>query len=328
MVRKQALRRVGALALAWLGIGLWPCTSAAADTVAFTIEDSRIVESSGLARDTRADLYWTVNDSGDEGMAYGITAAGDVEGTLEFRVSPTDVEAVAMSGTRLYVGDIGDNRAVRPEVTVFYFDNPEADDSTVTYRSWDLRYPDGKHDAETLLVNSSGRMFVVTKGAKGSVYAAPEQPSTTRVNELTKVGSAPALVTDGVFLPDDTRIALLTSSEVRILDAKTYAEVASAKIPPQDQAESLSLSLDGKSLLVGSEGRNSKVYEMAIPGAESATPTPTSDGDDQTADPEATPDPEAAASSGQGRRGTFLALGLAAFVALVAGVVVARVRQA
>lgn len=315
-------RRSGVLGLAWLSLGLGPWTAAAADTVAFTIADSRITESSGLARDTGANLYWTVNDSGDEGMAYGMTPDGKVKGTLEFRVAPVDVEAVVMSAQRLYIGDIGDNNRDRREVTVFYFDNPAADDSTVTYRSWDLRYGDGKHDAETLLVSSDGEMFVVTKGSTGAVYAAPSKPRTVGVNELTKVGSAPAMVTDGVFLPGDARIALLTYSEVQVLDAKTYAKIASAEIPPQQQAESLSLSLDGTSLLVGSEGASSKVYEMAIPGEPPSTPGAGLD----PANPDGNADSDPSADS-RGRRGTFLALGLAAFAALLAGLVVAVVRK-
>lgn len=325
MASRNALRRAGVLAVAWLTLGMWSATAAAADTVAFTIKDSRITESSGLARDSAGNRYWTVNDSGDEGMAYGVSAAGKVEGTLEFRVAPTDVEAVAMVGQRLYVADVGDNNRnrYRSEITVYYFDNPEPDNSTVTYKSWDFSYADGRHDAETLLVNSTGRMFVVTKGKSGGVYAAPAEPKTIGMNKLTKVAKAPGMVTDGVFLPGDERIALLTYTAVKVLDAKTYEEVASAKIPAQKQAESLSLSLDGKSLLVGSEGRNSKVYEMAIPGAEAATPTTGTDSDGADADADAEP----ALTSTQGRRGTFLALGLAAFAALVAGVVVAAARK-
>ena len=46
--------------------------------------------------------------------------------------------------------------------------------------------------------------------------------------------------------------------------------MASAPIPDQPQAESLTLSLDERSLLVGSEGKKSKVYSMPVPS--DATP--------------------------------------------------------
>src|SRR3954452_11468538 len=77
---------------------LIPAVSAApahADTtVAFTITDSRITESSGLARDRDHGLYWTVNDSGDSATVYGLDPSGSVLGTVNFRAQVSDVEAV------------------------------------------------------------------------------------------------------------------------------------------------------------------------------------------------------------------------------------------
>ena len=123
----SALALLGALGLV-LGI---PLAASADDTIAFTIRDSRITESSGLARDPGADGYWTVNDSGDTGIAYGVSTTGEITGTLEYRADPVDVEAVAMHKGRLYVADIGDNGAERERITVYYFDNAQANDQTV-----------------------------------------------------------------------------------------------------------------------------------------------------------------------------------------------------
>lgn len=325
MAWRQSLTGAGALTLAFAVAGVWPVTAAAADTIAFTMTDQRIVESSGLARDTSANIYWTVNDSGDTGVAYGITPTGKVSGTLKFRAQPQDVEAIAEVNDRLYLGDIGDNVANRGQIAVFYFDNPRANGLTVTYKSWDFRYPDGAHDAETLLVNSAGRLFIVTKDTEGAIYAAPDNPQTNGVNRLTKVGEAPAAVTDGVFLPGDQQIALLRVGSVDVIDAKTYQTVATAAVPMQPQAESLAVSLDGKSLLVGSEGKKSKVYAVPVPGSETTSPSPgssaPSDGQNDV------PDDDADADSGSGRQGTFLAVGLAAFAAVVAGVVVGFARR-
>jgi hypothetical protein len=128
---------------------------------------------------------------------------------------------------RLYVADIGDNGADRDVITVYYFDDARAADQTASYRSWEFRYPDGAHDAETLLVNQEGRLFIVTKGAPGAVYAAPISPKRTAVNELERVGEAPAAVTDGTFLPGGNRIALLTYfGRIEVLDASDYRKVA------------------------------------------------------------------------------------------------------
>jgi hypothetical protein len=316
-------RRVVLLLLAAVFLAIVPTVAGAEDTVAFTIKDARITESSGLAGDSDGNVYWTLNDSGDRGVAYGIGLDGKVQGTLNFRAQPQDVEAVAVYGDRLYVADIGDNSRQRSSVRVYFFKNPSANGLTVTYHAYDFRYPDGPHNAETLLVDDSGRLFIVTKGRKASIYEAPLRPRRQGVNELERVGAAPSNVTDGTFLPGGQRIALLTFSSVEDIDATSYEVVASAPIPDQPQAESLTLSLDEMSLLVGSEGKKSKVYSMPVPSE--ATPTPTAE---PSTDPDSESDvPEEEASTIQGQQGTLLAIGVAAFVALVAGTVVAFVRN-
>jgi hypothetical protein len=317
----RALRSVGILLLAGLFVAIVPGVAAAEDTVAFTIKDARITESSGLAADPAGNIYWTVNDSGDRGVAYGLGLDGKVQGTLNFRAQPIDVEAVALNDDRLYVADIGDNTGSRSFVRVFFFDNPRANGLTVAYHAYDFRYPDGSHNAETLLVNESGRLFIVTKGEDGAIYAVPKKPDRQGVNELKKVGSAPSNVTDGTFLPGGDKIALLTYTTITVIDASTYGVLASSPIPHQGQAESLTLSLDEQSLLVGSEGKNSKVYTVPIPSQ--ATPTPTPSEEPQTE----TDVPDDRSDAIQNQKGTLLALGLASFVALVAGTVVAFVRK-
>ena len=323
MALMRGVRRLGLLLLAVVFLAIVPTIAAAEDTIAFTMDDARITESSGLAVDPAGNLYWTVNDSGDRGIAYGIGLDGTVQGTLNFRAEPEDVEAVAVHEEQLYIADIGDNSSERNFVRVYFFTNPRANGLTVAYKAYDFRYPDGQHNAETLLVDESGRLFIVTKGRKAAVYEAPAKPKRDGVNELEKVGSAPSNVTDGTFLPGGDRIALLTYNSVEVIDATSYDVMASAPIPDQPQAESLTLSLDQESLLVGSEGKKSKVYAIPVPSE--ATPTPTL-GD--STDPGAETDvPEEQASSWQSQRGTLLAIGLAAFTALVAGAVVALVRS-
>ena len=321
MALMRAARRLGLLLFGAVFLAIVPGVAASEDTVAFTIDDTRITESSGLAVDPGGSLYWTVNDSGDRGVAYGIGLDGTVQGTLNFRAQPEDVEAIAVYGSQLYIADIGDNPLKRSSIRVYSFTNPRANGLTVTFQAYDFRYPDGPHNAETLLVDESGRLFIVTKGRKGGIYKAPADPKRKGVNELDKVGTAPSNVTDGTFLPGGERIALLTYSSVEIIDANNYEVVSTGPIPEQPQAESLTLSLDQTSLLVGSEGKKSKVYSVPVPNDASETPTPSVSSDTQSEIP------QNQANSWQSRRGTLLALGLASFVALVAGIVVALVRK-
>lgn len=332
MVRSPRRRLLPILALLTaMFVATGPSLAVATDTVAFTITDARIGESSGLVRDTAAKVYWTVNDSGAAGIIYALTDRGEVRGTLNYRAEPVDAEAVAMYGDRLYVADIGDNAAVRDFVTVFLFPQPRPTGLTVEYRSFDFSYPDGQHDAEAFLVDNTGRFYIVTKGLRGGdIYAAPVDPSRYAMNPLERVGSAPAFVTDGVFLPKGDQIALRTYDSVVIIDATSFRTVAKTTIPVQPQGESIAVSLDGESLLLGSEGKNSKVYKIKIPTDATATATPSgSPSNANGSDPGAAgdEDDEESATAGAGRAGTLLALGLAAFVALVAGVVVGAVHR-
>jgi len=276
------------------------------------------LSSSGLAGDVNSGLYWTANESGDRGVVYGLTTTGAVQGTLNYRTQPVDVQGLAVVGDTLYVGDIGDKTRSRSFVTVFRFDNPRATGLTVTYRSYDFEFADGPKNAETLLVTNSGRILLVTGGKNSAIYAGPPQPSRQGVNRLRKVADAPADITDGVFLPGGKQIALRSNAAAYVLDATTYETVASAELPTQSAGKSVAVSLDGESLLLGSRGRNAKVYSIPVPTE--ATPTPSA-----SASP--TLDGEGEEPAGMGRRGTMLALGIAAVVAIVAGVVVGTIRD-
>ena len=327
-----------AAALVGLLLGWSAAVPAAADTVEFTITDSRITESSGLATDSANQRYWTVNDSGDSGIAYALGADGEVTGTLEYRANPVDVEAVAFHDGRLYVADIGDNSERREFVTVYFFDDAEPAAQPVIYKAYDFSYPDGAHDAETLLVDGDGRLFIVTKGDDGGIYAAPENPQRQGVNELERVGDAPGLVTDGIVL-DDGRFALRTYTSVEVVDPSSYEVVARSNIPLQKQGESITTTFDGEALLLGSEGKRSEVLRVDIPTGVEASPTPTptptkTESAEPTEKASASPTPaaeedvpEESDSSGTSRAGTLAAVGLAAVVAVVAGGVVILVRR-
>ena len=304
---RRALSGALAIAAALLLAGLLPST-AFAQNVAFTVKDGRILSSSGLARDVNAGLYWTANETGHRGVVYGLTTTGAVRGTLNYRAKPVDVEGLAVVNDTLYVGDIGDRTRTRSLVTVYRFDSPRATGLTVTYSSYDFAFRDGPKDAETLLVTESGRILLVTAGKNAAIYAGPRQPSRQVLNRLTKVADAPDDITDGAFLPGGKKIALRSNRTVYILDAGSYETVVSAELSTQPKGKSLAISLDGESLLLGTQGRNAKVYAVPIPTKVTPSASPSIDAQSEEV-------------AGMGRRGTLLALGLAAVVAVVAGVV-------
>ncbi|MFI7065865.1 hypothetical protein ACIBL3_33040 [Kribbella sp. NPDC050124] len=284
----------------------------------FTIRDDRIEESSGLAKSQRYDLWWTVNDSGDRARVFGVDITGKVRMVLGFKADVQDVEAVAVDGDgTIYIADIGDAQANRDQIEIYTIPEPAelADNPSVTYHRYDFTYPDGAHDAETLLVEpGTNQLFIVTKSTKGagSIYAAPPAPSRQGTNELTKLAPAPkGTFTDGTFLPDGQRVVLRTYTGISTIAwGETPALVASATVSAS-QGESVAVGPDGQTVLAGTEGVDSPVYQVPIPAKAAATPPAAS----------ATPKPatgsESSSEAGKSSNLRWILIGAAAFALLI-----------
>lgn len=244
------------------------------------LQDPALLESSGLAVSARRNtILWTHADGGSVAQVRAVNRRGRTVAVVTLDgIDPFDPEALAPSlradGTPLlWLGDIGDNREARPDVSVFRFVEPrKLTDRTVTATWFRFTYPDGSHDAEALLVApGTGRVFIATKGFGGAgLYRAPRRLVTRDLgtNRLTRVADVPVLVTDGAFLPDG-RFVLRTYTSVFLygrLGNKPGAldELDSDPLPAQPQGESIAV--DGARLLVGSEGRRSAVYAVPVPG--------------------------------------------------------------
>ena len=271
-------RLVAAAALAVVAAGMPAGPGAWAASGDFRITDERVTESSGLALSHRhPHTVWTVNDSGDSARIFGVdTRTGRTVALHTFDAPVRDVEALAVTpGGRVLVGDIGDNTASRDQVRVFWFDEPGLGTTSGGWASWELVYPDGPHDAESLAVDpATGRVVVVTKGRDGAVYALPEEPSRQGRNRLERLGSAPTGATDAVYLHDGSALAVRTYTRLYLLDPRTWSVTATRILPLQPQGETLALAPDGRSLLAGSEGRRSLVQRVDLPAPQGAgTPT-------------------------------------------------------
>lgn len=284
----------------------------------FTIRDERVDESSGLAKSQKYEgIYWTVNDSGDTARVFGIDTTGRVKAVLRFKAQVRDVEAIAVDrdGT-IYVADIGDNKSTRDRIEIYTLPEPDelTDAENVRYHRYDFEYPDGAHDAETLLVKpGSNQLYIVTKVSegKGAIYAAPPNPSRQGTNKLTKLAAAPSGVfTDGTFLPDGKRVVLRTYVDVATVAWGTKPTLVARGAVPLAQGESVAVGQASNTVLVGSEGKNSAVYQVQVPAKKAAaTPTP-------TATPPAAAGSESTSDSGKSGNLRWILIG-AAFFALI-----------
>lgn len=252
-------------------------------SVVCTLSDPRISESSGLVASTHhRGILWTHNDSGDSSRIFAVGADGHTRSTYRLTVAAArDWETMtsttdARGRTLLWVGDIGDNNAVRTKgILVHRVLEPTtlATSGTLSASSYRLVYDDGPHDAEAMFFGRDGRLRVVTKGLLGgTVFLAPATLSTSSVNVLHATGDAPPLVTDAVELPDGG-YALRDYGSVSLF-AENGSLRESDGLPAQPQGESMALSADRRSLLLGSEGRNSQVVRVGLPVVVSPSPSP------------------------------------------------------
>ncbi len=240
----------------------------------FGFTDPDIVESSGLALATGAGvdaLVVTTNDSGDTGRVFTVDpATGDTVGVTSWSPDPVDVEALAPAGPdHVWVGDIGDNRRVRSSVEVLRVPVGRGE-IAARPETYELVYPDGARDAEALVSHPlTGQLFVITKGVfAGTVYAAPSRLRSDAPNRLREVAHAPGIVTDATFLPGGGAVVLRTYSTAYVAAFPSWQPIASQELPQQDQGEGIAL--DGRRLLLGSEGAHSRVLAITVPAEATA----------------------------------------------------------
>jgi hypothetical protein len=230
----------------------------------FTFQDPEIDESSGLV--ARDGLFITVNDSGDTARVFAVDpATGETVGHTTWDAEPTDDEALAPAAhsTDVWVGDIGDNLADRDSVTITRVPTGRGELSGAV-ASYELKYPDGAHDAETLMVDPvNGQVLIASKGIMGSIYAAP-RPLTPGVNELKRVGEAPGIATDGAFFPDGKHLVIRNYDSATFYTYPGLKEVGEMPLPAQQQGEGIAVTPDGH-VYVCSEGVESPVLEVALP---------------------------------------------------------------
>jgi len=157
-----------------------------------TLADTRIKESSGLARSLRHEgVFWTLNDSGGEPCVFAIDLQGRTRAKVRVAAAVNfDWEDLAsgldeQNRPVLYVGDIGDNLHIRPTVQIYRIPEPdiakvgEAVPETMSAASmhWHVTYPAGPQNAESLLVHpKTGRLHILTKPEDGhaALFAFPE----------------------------------------------------------------------------------------------------------------------------------------------------------
>jgi hypothetical protein len=181
--------------------------------------------------------------------------------------------------TYLYVGDIGDNERVRPQLTIYRVVEPEigSEGSTERAKVIPLRYPDGPHDAETLLIHPvTAALYIITKARGTDTETAvfklspPYEDGRVRTMQRIAVLRLPeqssltllvGRVTGGSVSPDGKSIVLCdylrgytaTVKSSRFDDIWS-SDWKSFSLGNRGQGEGICFRRDGKAVLATSEG--------------------------------------------------------------------------
>lgn len=243
----------------------------------FSIDDPRITESSGVAMSpTNSNWLYTHNDSGDSARFFRVELS--TQAVTDFKVNGAkaidweDMAAVKLAGRPyLYFADIGDNKSKRGSIHIYRVSEPTGKGGEVDVDlDLELTYPDGSHNAESVLVDSkSGDIQIVTKTSDGpsGIYrlAAPARSgkfTLERLGEWDVPGFGPAkLLTSGAISADNRYLALrtyLTGYEFEYAGHERdwfKRKPREIELAPMVQGEAIAYSTDGKSMIETSEGR-------------------------------------------------------------------------
>lgn len=307
---------IAGAALAMGGAGLVACGGPSGDhTMARETSDRceaavmvgelppELLEASGITRDPRdADVFWVHNDSGNPAELFAVDASGRLIAIVPLENVPNrDFEDIAVgpctSGSCLYLGDIGDNLALHSSVRIHRLPLPElpelpGDTQASAPReaptlpalrpdaSWDLVYPAGPRDAESLAIDAErDELIIVTKGREDVVElyglplsdlrGRPGSPDTLRrVGRLPlPIGSGTSqLITAADLSPDGSRLVVRSYTTLYefawpgAADFDTLAVPAASSLLSALEAQGEGVAWDdsAETLVLVSEGRGGR----------------------------------------------------------------------
>ncbi len=271
------------------------CPPSRRSTSPGTVTDPQLTEISGIVSGRRnAHTWWVHNDSGDTARVFALGAKGNVRRVYSLDgASATDWEDLAIGpGPRkgvnyLYMADIGDNAAARPEVVIYRVAEPKVTNGSRPLTlgkvaAFHLLYPDGPRDAEALLVDTVTRdVFIIGKRYQGGtvhIFRMPPKLKSGSTSTLVDVGTItlpkgiPNAITGGDIAPNGGGILLRTYGTVRLFTRGKKQSVPSALAgvscvvdsPIESQGEAIGFDRNGKGFVTVGEGANREINHVSL----------------------------------------------------------------
>lgn len=292
--------------LMFLGATLWMSQEAHAQSCAVYKKAAQIAvmsnkslnESSGLAASRKnPGVWWSHNDSGGQPRLFAFDETGKDLGY--FTVSgATNIDWEDMAAAPcpngspcLYIADFGDNARRRSEVVVYRVLEPKVENKqnrgvTSPATKFILKYPDGAHDCEALLVHPKTRdIFLYTKLNNSTTVlyrlAGSAQPGSHTLEKVATYNFPSDLVTGGDFSPQGDQLVLrgYTYGLVYNVDQRGYPDLGKKPVRIDTgatiQGEAIAYSADGTYLIATSERVPTPILKLACAVGGEPWPEPT-----------------------------------------------------
>ncbi|OEK07513.1 hypothetical protein [Roseivirga misakiensis] len=190
------------------------------------IQISDLDEASGLAHSrSNSNYLWSHNDSGGNPQLFLMDEAGadigrfTIDGAQNLDWEDLAIGPGPTPGTDyLYVGDIGDNRAVRPDRTIYRVPEPDLNTGSIPASSTlsgaetiNYVYEDGPRDAEALMVDPSNNDLYIVSKREASVilYVLPFPQNVAQMDTAERVTVLPfTQITAGDISFDGNEVVL------------------------------------------------------------------------------------------------------------------------
>ncbi len=261
------------------------------------VREGGVIEASGVAESRRnPGVLWMHNDSGDTHRVFAVGRDGTPMGIYDFsgaRLSDTEDLAIGPGPepnvNYVYVGDVGDNAIRRASIRVRRFPEPRILPMVPTPRitldeeleTFTLRYPDGSHNCESIMIDpANGDFYVMVKSGDGvsPVYRAPAPLSNEDgdiiMEQVANLNFGPAPLngsrntTAADISPSGREIIVRTYSRVflwRRPPGMTVGEAFGTPVCPmphanERQGEAIGYGQDDNGYYTVSEGANQPIF--------------------------------------------------------------------
>ena len=253
------------------------CAAYAAAQMVGQVQDPQLNAVSGIAASWRTPGVLYVHNNRDRAEFAAVAESGAVMARFTLTgATVRDIEDIAVgrcpAGTCVHLADLGNNVTPRTDFQILRVPEPTISMGAATTLPAErlvFTYPDGPHNAESLLIDpGSGALYVITKvaaGARSAVYKLPAFPAggaATKVADLPVPAPADQPATAADAHPCGAGFLLRTNNtayEFRVplgspLEDAFKATPTVVPFGAEQQSEAITYRPDGRGYYTTSEG--------------------------------------------------------------------------